>query len=116
MANTYSWIIEGLGCSPELDGKTDVVVVIHWKRQVSDDQGHSSCIFGVQEVTLNPDSPFTPYEDLTEAKVIEWLEASFGEENLAIQKATLDAQLEEVVNPPIVKLALPWSKENGAEG
>ena len=108
MSNTYTWVISQLECYPEADGHSDVVFVIHWRRQATDGT-HNADIYGAQSVTLAPDAPFTPYADLTQAQVIGWLEDAFGPELLAAQVAALDKQIEDQINPPVVSPPLPWS-------
>lgn len=110
MANTYTWVISQLECYPQHEGNQDVVFTIHWRRQVTDGT-HNADIYGSQSVTLNPDEPFTPYADLTEAQVIGWLEAAFGAETLASQVAALDKQIEDQINPPVIRPPLPWAAE-----
>jgi len=108
MANTYNWIISCLECYPEHEGHTDVVFTCHWRRQATDGT-HTADIYGSQSVTLDPDAPFTAYADLTEAQVIGWLEAAFGAETLAAQVASLDKQIEDQINPPVLRPPLPWN-------
>ena len=107
MSNSYNWIISQLECYPEHDNHTDVVFVVHWRRQATDGT-HTADIYGSQSVTLDPDAPFTAYADLTEAQVIGWLEDAFGAETLAAQVASLDKQIEDQINPPVVRPPLPW--------
>jgi len=107
MANTYSWIISQLECYPEHDNHTDVVFTIHWRRQATDGT-HTADIYGSQSVTLDPDSDFTPYANLTEAQVIGWLEAAFGAETLADMDRGLDKQIENLITPPVIRPPLPW--------
>ena len=38
------------------------------------------------------------------------LEAAFGEEQLASQVAALDKQIEDQINPPVLKPPLPWNQ------
>ena len=97
-----------LDCYPEKDDKKDVVFVIHWRRAVTDGNGHNADIYGAQSVTLAPDAPFTPYADLTFDQVVGWLEGALGEETLAAQIVALDTQIENQINPPVVVLPLPW--------
>ncbi len=108
MANTYTWVIAQLDCYPQHEGKQDVVFTCHWRRQATDGT-HTADIYGSQSVTLAPDAPFTPYEDLTFNQVVGWLEESFGPETLAAQAAVLDKQIENQINPPVVSPPLPWS-------
>ena len=107
MSNSYNWIISQLECYPEHDNHTDVVFTVHWRRQATDGT-HTADIYGSQSVTLDPDAPFTAYADLTEAQVIGWLEDAFGAETLAAQVASLDKQIEDQINPPIVRKPNPW--------
>jgi hypothetical protein len=106
----YNWIISQLDCYPQHEGQTDVVFTIHWRRQATDGT-HFADVYGSQSVTLDPDVPFTPYANLTEAQVIGWLEDAMGEEQLASQKTALDKQIEDQINPPIVRPPLPWAAE-----
>ena len=105
MANTYSWVISQLECYPTHESKIDC----HWRRQATDGNGHNADIYGAQSLTLDPATPFTAYADLTEAQVVGWLEAAMGTEVLEAQKAALDKQIEDLINPPVVRLALPWN-------
>ena len=108
MSNTYTWVISQLDCYPTQDNKTDVVFTVHWRRQATDGNGHSADIYGAQAVTLDPEAPFTPYADLTFNQVVGWLEDAFGPETLEAQKAALDKQIEDQINPPVVRPPLPW--------
>jgi len=107
MANTYQWRINQLECYPQHNNHTDVVFTVHWDR-VSTDGTYNARIYGSQSVTLDPDAPFTAYADLTEAQVIGWLEDAFGAETLAAQIASLNKQIEDQINPPVVRPQLPW--------
>ena len=109
MANSYSWVISALECYPQQDNHTDVVFIVHWRRQATDGT-HTADTYGSQSVTLDPDSDFTPYADLTEAQVIGWLEDAMGEETLEAQTNALDMQIENQINPPVVRPPLPWTQ------
>ena len=107
MSNTYTWIISQLECYPEHYNHTDVVFIVHWRRQATNGT-HFADTYGSQSVTLDPSAPFTAYADLTEAQVIGWLEDAFGAETLEAQKASLYKQIEDQINPPVLRPALPW--------
>lgn len=109
MANTYSWVISALDCYPEQDGKQDVVFAVHWRRQATDDEGHNGDIYGSQSLTLNPEDPFTPYADLTQAQVEGWLVSAMGEEQVVAMDAALDQQIANQINPTVVSPPLPWA-------
>jgi hypothetical protein len=84
------------------------VFTVHWRRQATDGT-YTADIYGAQSVTLDPEAPFTPYEDLTFDQVVGWLEDAMGEETLAAQVAALDQQIENQINPPVVSPPLPWA-------
>lgn len=108
MPNTYLWKITQLECYPEHDGKTDVVVNIGWAR-IATDGSNTVTIGGSQSVILDAEAPFTPFEQITEAQVIGWLEDAIGAEMLAAQEAALDQQINNQINPPVISLPLPWA-------
>lgn len=105
----YSWIISQLECYPQHEGNQDVVFTIHWRRQATDGT-HTADIYASQSVTLEPDAPFTPYDQLTEEQVIGWLETALGAETLAAQETALDQQIENQINPPVIRPKLPWAE------
>lgn len=107
MPNTYTWVISQLECYPQHEGHTDVVFTVHWRRQATDGT-HMADIYGSQAVTLDPDAPFTPFAQITKAQVEGWLEDAMGEERIAELDANLDKQIEDQINPPVVRPALPW--------
>lgn len=107
MANTYTWVISALECYPQHEGHSDVVFTIHWRRQATDGT-HNADIYGSQSVTLDAEAPFTPYADLTFDQVVGWLESALGPETCAAQIVALDQQIENQINPPVVRPALPW--------
>ena len=104
----YSWIISQLECYPQHEGHSDVVFTVHWRRQATDGT-HFADVYGSQSVTLDPDAPFTPYANLTQADVEGWLESAMGEDRVAEMDAALDKQIEDLINPPVLRMPLPWS-------
>ena len=107
MSNSYNWVISQLEAYPEYEGHQEVVMTVHWRRQATDGT-HFADVYGSQSVTLDPDAPFTPYADLTQAIVEGWLEDAMGAERVAEMDASLDKQIEDQINPPILRPALPW--------
>jgi hypothetical protein len=108
MANTYSWVISQLEAYPQHEGHSDVVFTVHWRRQATDGS-HFADVYGSQGVTLDPDATFKPYANLTQADVEGWLEDAMGAEKVAEMDESLDKQIENQINPPVVRPALPWA-------
>lgn len=108
MSNSYTWGVTQLECYPEYGGREKVVFKIGWARTATNGL-HTVCNCGAQLIELKPDAPYTPYENLTFAQVISWLEDSMGEAALAMQIAALDKQIEAKLTPPTITLQPPWA-------
>lgn len=107
MAITYNWHIAALDCYPEYEGHTDVVFTAHWRMDGTDGD-HTAGVYGSVGLTLDPEATYTPYADLTEAQVVGWVKDALGEEQVEAYEANVAAQIDALVNPPVVTPALPW--------
>lgn len=92
---------------PMYDGQTDVVFTVHWNLTGIEDS-YIGYVYGTVGLTLNPDESFTPYNDLTENQVIDWVKQALGEESVASYEAAVAEQIDIQINPPIVTPPLPW--------
>jgi hypothetical protein len=108
MPNTYTWIAEQLDCYPEKDGKTDVVFTVHWRLNGTDGT-NTATVYGSVGLTYEPGQPYTPYADLTQAQVIDWVQAALGSEQVQALTDNVAAQLAAIANPPVVAPPLPWA-------
>jgi hypothetical protein len=108
MTITYTWNVVQLDCYPQYDGETDVVFTVHWTLTGTDGT-YTGSAYGSQAVTIDPDVPFTPYPDLTEAQVIGWVQAAMGPEEVAALEFNIAGQIGNQVAPPVVTPPLPWS-------
>lgn len=109
MAITNTWNVVSLDCYPEYEGETDVVFTVHWTL-VGTDGTYNGSVYGSVGVTLDPDAPFVPYADLTQAQVIGWVQDALGEEQVTAYEANVAQQIENQINPPVVTPPLPWSE------
>lgn len=101
----YQWVIVQLDCKPSVDGLQDYVVVCHY-RYNGTYENIIQDVYGTCSFEIDPEKPnYIPYADLTEDDIIGWLEASLDVEAMQNSIAT---QIENVLNPPIVVLPLPW--------
>jgi hypothetical protein len=105
MANSYQWIVSQLDTAPSQDGLTDVVKTVHWRRSANDGAGHSAEIYGSMGCNTPSETDFTAYPDLTFEQICGWLENGLDVNAL---NTTLDTQIENIINPPIIVLPLPW--------
>lgn len=107
MATTYNWAVSALDCYPEYEGHEDVVFVCHWRLDGTDGE-YTAGVYGTVGLTLDPEAPYTPYADLTEAQVIGWVKDALGEEQVASYEENVANQIAALVNPPVVTPPLPW--------
>ena len=105
MANTYTWKVGQ--CDRTLaDG---MITTMHYTvSAVTEDGVYSAGAYG--SVGLEPADPddMIPYDNVTEAQAISWVQAALGgEEKVAEIHAALDAQLTEKRTPTTGK-GVPW--------
>jgi hypothetical protein len=105
---TILWLIERLLTKPVEGSNTDVVITADWRCNgtvQSPTEAYSGTCYGSCSFAP-PSGSFTPYEDLTEAQVLDWCFAN-GVNKSAIE-ANVTAQIQNQINPPVVSLPLPW--------
>jgi hypothetical protein len=110
MGNTYIWDITGIQAYPFYEGKSDVVVAIHWILTGTDG------IFKVERrgavgIEYVPTSEFKPYESLTKDEIIAWVQASLGEEGVQEALDGVDNDLKQLASQPVFT-NVPWSTSN----
>lgn len=106
MADTYTWGIANL----ERHVSDGVVYTAHWtlgaERVVGDDTYNASSYGSIGFPAPDPDD-FTPYEDLTSAQVIGWVQDALSEEKVEEMEAALSSQLDGLENPTS-ESGIPW--------
>ena len=109
MSIQYSWVVERLDCYPALETFENVVCMVYWRlNAAAEEDGKHATVYGSLAVDLSKSptkEPFTPYDQLTEAQVVRWLEAGLNVEEL---KAVLEGNILAQRDPPVVSPALPW--------
>jgi hypothetical protein len=58
-------------------------------------------------VTYQAGTAYTPYADLTQEQVLGWIWSSGVDKDAT--EAAVNNQLQNLINPPVVTLPLPWS-------
>lgn len=108
MTTQFTWNINSLTVMPVLEDKTDVVVTIGWTLTGVED-AYTSKIEGLKHFNIFSDS-FTPFEDLTESQVINWLKDEFGDVYVNGLQNSIESKINELKSPPIKpeQKALPW--------
>ena len=100
-----SWIIERLLVKPTEGSETNVVITADWRCNGTDETYSGTCYGSCS--FQPPSGEFTPYDQLTEAQVLNWCYAN-GVDKTAIE-ANVTQQIENQINPPVITLPLPWN-------
>lgn len=105
---TYSWVITKLECYAQAYGQSDVVFVAFWTLNGTDGYYNGS-VSGTQGLIYNGGSSFTPYQDLTEQQVIDWVTSTMGASSVEAYQNYVASEIANKTNPVVVTPPLPWS-------
>jgi len=109
MATTvFEWVISQLNCAVESEGLPDVINMIHWRynaTQEHDGKVYFADTYGASGVAQPNPQNFIPYADVTEAEVIGWLEQILP---VGAMQLSLENNIALQINPVEVTLPLPW--------
>ena len=83
---------------------TGFVVTVHYN-VTAEDTGTTASTYGTIGYTQDPGETYTPYDQLTEAQVIGWVQTSLGQDTV---EASLQAQIDALKNP-VQEAGLPWA-------
>lgn len=102
-----TWTVTAMDCYPQADDQTDVVFNVHWTCSGVDGV-YSASVYSTCSVQLNPESPYTPYADLTQEQVLGWVWGSGVDKDAT--EAAVQQQIDNQINPPVVTPPLPWAQ------
>ena len=106
MPVTKTWDVKRMDCLASSQGKTDVVVVVHWGLDATDGVGNYSTIGATEIAPYVSGNVFTEFAALTKAQVLAWVYLAMGSAKSALESA-IDADLG--VRPaPMVSKTNPW--------
>ena len=111
MNNTYTWTITALDCIPEINDRSNYVVIAHWLCEGSDGVYTGQQVGTVTFVVDPYKTDYVPYQDLTEAEVIVWTQDALGADTVQLIYRTIDTQIQAQVNPAVVQPPLPWAPQ-----
>ena len=94
---TILWLIERLLVKPTEGSNTDVVITADWRCNGSQESFSGTCYGSCSFAP--PTGSFTPYDQLTEAQVLDWCYAN-GVDQAAIE-ANVSLQIQNQINPPV---------------
>jgi hypothetical protein len=104
---TFTWSIDRISTFQEPE--PNYVSEVTWSL-IGNDTNYRVEI-GDRTVLKQVESTFIPYNELTEATVISWLEDTLGVEGVAAAKAKVQGYIDNIISPPAVvseDTPLPW--------
>jgi len=104
MATTITWSINQLDCSTT-DVNPDTVITAHWNCSGVDGE-YTGYVYGTASFPP-PEGTFVPYADLTQDQVLGWCWSNGVDKDAT--EASVEQQIQNQINPPIVTPPLPWA-------
>ena len=106
---TYTWNVTAL-YTQTIEGDENYVVIANYI-VIGIDDTYSAELSNIARFSTASVSPFVPYEDLTEAIVIGWIQDELGPDGVSNLEACIQGQINSQINPPVVPVntPLPWS-------
>lgn len=105
----FTWKVTNL-FTETIDGKQDYVVIAYYD-VIGVDGDYTSSLSNTAQFSTEDVGEFIPYDELTEAIVVDWIKESLGENGIISIEACINGQIESEKNPPVVpqNTPLPWS-------
>ena len=111
MPIAYSWKFPQLIVEGDLDGLQDVVIIVSWERTATEAK-YQAQAYGQVRLSQPDPSSFTPFEELSESQIEQWVISSLGDQ-LLVYDAELAEQILNQKTPPVKILPPPWETSNG---
>ena len=111
MAITYTWKVTSLKVKNVSDVKQNAVVQTYWQKIGTDESGNEGTFSGATPFTVDPtddSGPFIPFDQLTEADVISWIQSIVVGGYEEHVNAQIQKQIDEKISP-ITEPTLPWA-------
>ena len=107
MATVYTWAVNQMYTVDTPD--PGFVCNVLWT--LTGDQGGTVASIGGNNTFTVQEGPFTPYNQLTEAQVLGWVQDALGPQGIANFEANVQGQINSILNPPVSpeNQPLPWS-------
>ena len=102
---TYNWNCKTVDVHPQEEGQTDVVYNVHWI-VTGVDEDYSVNSIGTQVVTVDPETPFIPFEDLTNEIVVGWTKDTIGADQVQAIEDSIASQIAELKTPTSVTMVI----------
>ncbi len=106
MAINYTWKVTSIK-TRAVDSLSDVVIQTHWEKSGVDENGNEGKFSGATPFKEVDPISFIPYAELTEAKVLEWIQAVV----IGTYEEHVNEQIQKQIDAKtiVVKTDLPWA-------
>jgi len=102
---TYDWNCKTVDVHPQEEGETNVVYNVHWILTGTEGD-YSANSIGTQIVTVDPETPFIPFEDLTNEIVTIWVKEAMGSDQVQAISDSIASQIAELENPTSITMTI----------
>jgi hypothetical protein len=102
---TYDWNCKTVDVHPQEEGETNVVYNVHWI-VTGTEEDYSATSIGTQIVAVDPETPFIPFEDLTNEIVVNWTKVAIGADQVQAIEDSIASQIAELKNPTSVTMTI----------
>jgi len=113
MAIIYTWKIVALDCStPDADNDYDIIKTAHWTLSGTDGT-YTGSAYGTAPLdivleTVQGQTEYTNFNDLTEAEIITAVQTALGEEQVTSLESGVASQIQSQIAPTTISPTLPW--------
>ena len=102
---TYNWNCKTVDVYPESEGQTNVVYSVHWTL-TGEENDYLATYIGLQEIEINPNETFVPFENLTNEIVAGWVKNAMGQEKVTEVENEVALKISEQKNPTSVTMQI----------
>jgi len=101
----YTWNVTAL-YTETIDGEQNYVVIANYEVTGVDGE-YTASLSNIARFSTASVTPFVPYEDLTEAIVIGWIQDELGVDGVSNLEACIQGQIDSQINPPVTPQNTP---------
>ena len=104
-----NWNISSMDVRVQEGEYQDVVITVHWQcsdTQEIDGKEYSGRVYSTCSLPA-PEGTFTPYADLTQQQVLDWIWANGVDKDAT--EAAVEQQIQAQAHPVVISPPLPWA-------
>lgn len=108
MSTTYTFSDLKVEIAPSLDGLSEVITRVRYNYNGVDENGYSGSFAGATPMPAPSTGSFTPFNELTQDEVIDWLEAVADKDHM---QYVIQKQIDNQIAPKYVPVPNPWDPQ-----